>query len=139
MSLRPLPAGSTGNNLKVTQGNSLKPGGQRLEGHKGLTNTSVPKLQIVEFGKMYRFLTTSAKATPILTFSSLPVWGNGQPCPTSSLDQTPSDARAGMSVKPRMGHGQNRDCSCKQQQPLAKTMQESCNRPNVETCSGLYS
>lgn len=34
---------------------------------------------------------------------------------------------------------QNRDCSCKQQQPLAKTMQESCNRPNVETCSGLYS
>lgn len=64
MSLRPLPAGSTGNNLKVTQGNSLKPGGQRLEGHKGLTNTSVPKLQIVEFGKMYRFLTTSAKVRP---------------------------------------------------------------------------
>lgn len=34
---------------------------------------------------------------------------------------------------------QNRDHSCKHQQPLPKTMQESCNRPNGETCSGLYS
>lgn len=34
-SLRLLPAGSTGNNLKVTWGNSPEPGGLRSEGHKG--------------------------------------------------------------------------------------------------------
>lgn len=34
--------------------------------------------------------------------------GNGKPCTTSSLDETPLDPRAGMSVKPPVGHCQGK-------------------------------
>ena len=45
------------------------------------------------------------EAISILLLVSVPLWGNGEPSPAPLLAQTPAQLRAGLSVKPHVGHG----------------------------------